>query len=99
MVVTTMGREDNTAKESTLAILPVCCFGVFFNLFVVFHMLAMADGQQPVATMMGREDNTAEESTLAILPVCCFLGFFNLFVVSHMLAMEDGQRPGGWWRR
>ncbi len=25
----TTGREDNIAEESTLAILPVCCFGFF----------------------------------------------------------------------
>ncbi len=43
MVVATMGQEDNIAEESTLAILPVCCFGVF-NLFVISHMLAMAEG-------------------------------------------------------
>ncbi len=47
MVVATTGREDNIAEESTLAILPVCCFsGGFLNLFVVSHMLAMAEGQR-----------------------------------------------------
>ncbi len=45
MVVETMGRADNIAEERTLAILPVCCFlGFVFNLFVVSHMLAMAEG-------------------------------------------------------
>ncbi len=43
--MTTMGREDKSAEESTLAILPVWVFLVFFNLFVVSHMLAMVDGQ------------------------------------------------------
>ncbi len=42
----TTGREDNIAEGSTLAILPVCCFGFFKNLFVVSHMLAMAEGQE-----------------------------------------------------
>ncbi len=46
MVVETTGREDNTAEESTLAIVPVCCFVLFLNLFVVSHMLAMVEGQQ-----------------------------------------------------
>ncbi len=43
MMATTTGREDNIAEESTLAILPVC--GGVSNLFVVSHMLAMAEGQ------------------------------------------------------
>ncbi len=80
----TTGREDNIAKESTLAILPVCCFIFVFNLFVVSHMLAMAEG---------REDNIAEERMLAILPVCYFLFFLVVIsLVSHMLAMAERQR-------
>ncbi len=48
-IMTENGGGDNgtnIAEESTLAILPVCCFGFLLNLFVVSHMLAMADGQR-----------------------------------------------------
>ncbi len=85
MVATTTGQEDNIAEESKLAILPVCWFFGFFNLFVVFHMLAMAEGQptrRMVATTTGQEDNIAEESTLAILPVCSFWVIFLMSLLS-----------------
>ncbi len=97
--MTTMGREDKSAEESTMAMLPVCCFlGGYFHLFVVSHMLAMVDGQRPERWWRRRwDERTTSPKKVHWLYYLSVVLFFYLFVVSHMLAMVDdnGQEDGG----
>ncbi len=83
-MVETTGREDNTAEESMLAILPVC--------WVLISLLS------PTCWLWRRDnDNIAEERMLAILPICCC--FLVISLVSHVLAMAEGYDGGWWWRQ
>ncbi len=104
MVATMTGRKDNIAEESTLAILPVCCF-----LFVFFISLLSPTcwlWRRDKNEVDGGDDDQRDQRTTSpkkvrwlyyLSVVVVFCGCY-LFVVSHMLAMAEGQQRGGWWR-
>ncbi len=90
----TTGQEDNIAEESTLAILPVCCFG-----FLKISLLSPTCwlGRRNNDEVHGGDDDQRTRGqhhrrTYVGYTTCLLLLFFLVVIslVSHMLAMAEG---------
>ncbi len=93
--MTTTGREDNIAEESTLAILPVCCF-LFFGVFLKSLLLSPTCWlwQRDNDEEDGGDDDQRDERTTLPKNVCWLYYLsvvFFLVVISGLPHADYGR--------